>query len=221
MAALFVALALTPTGHAAGIRLEISGPAVPYETVTYAIERKRGTVVVTVSKRFARPFGGRDEVGLLTEEAWTAFTKAMDRRNVFTLPSVARPGARATVRLKVEWAGRTHRFTVDDPSRLLDRRYAAVIDLVRGLAHDRVGPVEFRDVMLLASEAGRLRVVSDPRATVTLDGVPLGLKTPVFGIRVAAGSHELRLTPLRGGPVYPYSVKVEPGKTTLLSVELK
>jgi hypothetical protein len=81
--------------------------------------------------------------------------------------------------------------------------------------------VGFRDVMLLASEAGRLRVASEPRAMVTLDGLPLTLKTPLLGIRVAAGFHELRLTSLTDGLVYPYSIKVEAGKTTSLTVELK
>jgi len=194
---------------------------VPYESVTYAIERKRGALVVTVSKRFVKPFGGRDEVSLLTEEAWAELRTALEAGGVFTLPSVKGPKARSTTRVEADWGSRQHSWTVDDPGISFDGRHAHCIALVRALVSKRVGEIEFRDVMLLPGESGRLRVFADRPATVALDGVLLGSNTPLLSLRVSAGVHRVELRPLRSDAVYSYSVKVEAGKTTSLSVELK
>lgn len=217
----FIALAWPSIGAADSVRIVTSGPSVPYESVIYSAERKRGTIVATVSKRFVEPFGGQDEISLLTEDAWARLRAQLEAADVFSLPSIKRPKARVTVVVEVKWGGREARWTIDNPQPLFDKQHTECIEHIRALVTQRVGQIAFRDAMLLPAESGRLRIFADRPASVAIDGVSLGLETPLLGVRVGAGTHEVSLTPLRGGPVYSYSVKVEAGKTTSLAVELK
>lgn len=204
-----------------GVRLVLSGPATPYARVEYEVAAKRGAVVAGVDKVFAADFGRRGEVGLLPRGDLSALLDELEALGGFALSDHTSPRPRTVWRIEARRGAKRHTITVHDPERLADGRYRALIERVRGLVEATVGPVPYRDALLLPGEFGRLRVRSTPRGTLTVDGVPIAGETPVDDLRLPVGRHRVELTPLAGGEPHPYDVQIEAGRTTSLVVELR
>ncbi len=219
LAALAGAAAAAPPGD--GVRLRLTGPATPYAEVTYAVAFRRGAVIAEVDKALAAGFGRRGEVGLLTRDDLSGLLDAVEALGAFTLRDRTHADPRTVWRIETRRGQKAHTVVVHDPERGADGRYRALIERVRGLVEQTVGPVPWRDAMLLPEEFGRLRLRSTPKATLTIDGVPWPGTTPMNDVRLTGGAHRLELTPVGGGEPHVYDVRVEIGKTTSLVVELK
>ncbi len=204
-----------------GVRLVLSGPATPYAEVRYEVSYRRGTVVAEVDKTFAKGFGRRGEVGLLGRSDLGALLDEVTALGGFTLRDRTGETPRTVWRISTRHGDKRHRFVVHDPERIADGRYRALIERVRGLVDRTVGPVPYRDGLLLDDEYGSLRLRSTPRATLAVDGVPWPGTTPMNDVRLPAGTHTLSLTPVGGGEAHTYDVQIVVGKTTSLTVELR
>jgi hypothetical protein len=118
-------------------------------------------------------------------------------------------------------SGRTQTCVIEDPDLGEATTEAALIAQVRGVVAANTAAIHFQDALLLPAESGRLRVQAEPTARVSIGGVPIADRTPVEGLRLPVGAHEVRLTPLDGGAARVYPIKIETGKTTALVVDLR
>lgn len=210
-----------------GVRVTLTGPAVPHAEVVYEVLAERGTVTVGVTRRFAADFGKSTEVALLPRADLDALMARLAGMGLFELTHSDAPRARVRVRIEARRGAKTVDATVADPertdvghARLEAERGQLFLDVVRAVVRAHTPPYTFSDPMLLPTEAGRLRVRSRPAARVSLDGVRLEARTPINSLRVPAGAHTLMLE-TDAGLVRRYDVKVEAGKTTSIDVELR
>jgi hypothetical protein len=204
-----------------GIRLELSGPACPYEKVVYEVTRKRGAVVVTVVKAFRQGFGRHERVGLLDDAAFTVLMARIAQTQVGRVSQRKKPAHRLRRRVQVNWKGRESRIVVDDAVAFEDVEVLAVWKAVRAVVRARTRPAPFWDAMLLSDEAGFLRVQSKPVARVFVNGVDTQSNTPLSSLRLPAGKHLIELRSTADGEPYDYPITIEIGKTTVLAVELR
>jgi hypothetical protein len=123
--------------------------------------------------------------------------------------------------LSFRLGGRENSLLVADPFTLEDRRYAACIQAVRDLAIATAGEIGYPGPTGRAGEEGRLFIDSVPSAKVYVDGELLPDETPILSYTVASGSHTIVLENPRLGLKREYKVKVQPGLTTSLEVELR
>ncbi|MCB9538388.1 MAG: PEGA domain-containing protein [Myxococcales bacterium] len=213
-------LLLAAPPAADGVRLTLSGPAVPHAEVVYEVLAERGTVTVGVARRFAADFGQSTEVALLPRPELDALMARLAGMGVFALTDADDPAARVRLRLEARRGDATVAVTVADPDRAADERAQAALTAVRAVVRANTPPSTFSDPMLLPTEAGRLRIRSRPPARVGLDGVRLEARTPINSLRVPVGAHTLELE-TDTGVVRRYDVKVEAGKTTSVDVDLR
>jgi len=96
-------------------------------------------------------------------------------------------------KVEVEVGGKTNRFTVVGPSLMEDLRYAGVIEEVVRFVQEKNGPAYFRDLVVPESDLGLLNLKTYPPAEVEIDGIPLGLKTPLSSFEMAPGVHTATL----------------------------
>jgi hypothetical protein len=82
------------------------------------------------------------------------------------------------------------------------------------------GSVPYQDALLLPAESGRVRLRSRPEAWVRIDGLLLSTPTPVDEHVLPLGDHEVSFTPVSGGAMRTYPLKVVHGQTTALDVDL-
>ena len=85
----------------------------------------------------------------------------------------------------------------------------------------QVGPTVYWDGRLRENERGQIRIQSLPAAGIILDGVRLGVKSPVQSLYVASGHHHVELIHPQTAQKWSYRVFVKAGATTVLKVELK
>ncbi len=211
-------LGAPPAGD--GVRLVLSGPAVPHAEVVYAVLAERGTVTVSVARRFAADFGQASEVALLPRAELDGLLARLAGMGLFSLGDTDAATARVRMRVEARRGDTTVAVTVADPDLAADERAQAVLEAVRAVVRAHTPAYAYSDPMLLPTEAGRLRVRSTPAARLTLDGIPLGARTPINSLRVPAGAHTLELE-TDAGVVRRYDVKVDAGKTTSLDVDLR
>lgn len=117
--------------------------------------------------------------------------------------------------------GRENTFLVADPERLSDRRYAAFLELVRRVATQTAGEIGYHGPVGESGAEGYLFVDSVPGARVTIDGVLLGDETPILAYTLSPGSHTVVLENAALGLQRDYKVRIQPGLTTSLEVDLR
>ncbi|MFZ4578546.1 MAG: hypothetical protein ACOYOB_09155 [Myxococcota bacterium] len=117
--------------------------------------------------------------------------------------------------------GKENTILVADPYRLDDRRYAAFIDAVRQLAVATAGDIGYQAPSGPTGQEGYLFIDSVPGAKVSVDGVALDAETPILSYPVSPGSHLVVLENERLGLRREYKVRVQPGMTTSLEVDLR
>ncbi len=127
----------------------------------------------------------------------------------------------AIYELSFQLAGETKTIVVADPYASSDRRYPQFINAVREEVIGTVGEVGWHAGTSASTEAGYLFIDSVPSATVTIDGVKLTEKTPIFSFPTSAGKHEVTLQNELHGLKRTYKVVVKRGVTTSLEVDLR
>ncbi|MCB9522102.1 MAG: hypothetical protein H6702_01815 [Myxococcales bacterium] len=201
-------------GDGDGVRLTISGPAVPYAEVVHEIRERNEAVTARVTKTFAGDFGRRDAIGLLT---LAELPSLLSEARTAVLEARA-PVGPARYHLEITQTGQRRQGWLVPGEGGAE---PALATRLRAVVAAATGPVPFHDALLLPEEAGRLHVQADRPARVALDGVDLAGQTPLSGVLVVAGDHAVRLTPLDGGEAQVYPIKILPGRTTTLAVELR
>jgi len=166
-------------------------------------------------------------MGLLTRAEAAAFWRDIQALQLTTLVDSmpvedADAGGRGLVwRVDAVVDGVRHAFRVADPVNHADRRYQGIVSATRSLVNRLAGELPFRHVFIPEGRLGWLNVVTVPVAHLQVDGFATELETPLYGYEVAAGKHTLRLSTADGAHDRSYEVRVDPGGTTLLRVDLR
>ncbi|MFN3197935.1 MAG: PEGA domain-containing protein [Bradymonadia bacterium] len=204
-----------------GVRMTITGPAVPYSSVTYEVVSRHGTRMAVVRKAFPEPFGQQQGLALLAEDDFQQALGEIMRLAVTVKASTGAATPAVTYRIEGQHDGETVTLQFSDPLSSPHPGPRRLIMLIRDMVESRAGTLAYRDELILPRESGRLRIKSIPPAKVIIDDHAVLGTTPLDPIRVPVGTHNLRLEALEGGAVGEYSVQVEPGRTTALEVEIK
>lgn len=208
------------------LRLILERPAAtPFAVVHYEVGR-RGRATTAVHRRELP--GLRESLhamGLLTREEADALWALAADTDAARLPDAGPPlpGPLEGLAWRVEVSidGVQHSFRVTDPANQRDRRYHRLVSRICGVVHRVAGELPFRDVFFPEAELGWISVTAIPAAAVSIDGFDTQLETPLFSYELAGGEHEVRLRSLDGGLDRTYQVRVEPGGTTHLTVDLR
>jgi len=123
--------------------------------------------------------------------------------------------------LSFRLGGKEKTVVVADPYASDDHRYATFINAVRRSVIGTVGDLGWHAGTGTDAKAGYLFVDSVPGATVTVDGVKLPEKTPVFAYALSPGKHEVVLENEAQGLKRTYKVRIRRGLTTSLEVDLR
>lgn len=123
--------------------------------------------------------------------------------------------------LSFRLGGKERTILVPEPYAQADRRYAEYIQTVRALVVSVARDIGYLAPTGRAGEEGYLFIDSVPSATVTVDGQKLPEPTPILALTIAPGSHTIVLENERLQLRREYKVKVQPGLTTSLEVDLR
>ncbi len=196
----------------------------PYASVRYTLWRPAGgAATLTVTATLPGGHGQERRAALIPTEL---LQPALAQLAACEPPpgepprGLTRARPRQRWRLHIERGDQTRALTLDDPHLLSDLRWARCLQTLRALADAAVGPVPFRDTFFLPEGHGLLSLASTPPARVLLDGQELHLLSPLPGLRVAVGEHTVRFVDPEAGIDRTYTVRVLPGVTTRLDVEL-
>ncbi len=208
------------------LRMALERPAAtPFAVVHYEVGR-RGRATTAVHRRELP--GLRESLhamGLLTRDEATALWALVAELDATHLPDAPAPLPGPlegnTWRVDVSLGGVEHSFQVTDPANQKDRRYMQLVSRLCDTVHRVAGQLPFRDVFFPEAELGWISVTSVPVARVSIDGFDTQLETPLFSYELAGGEHEVRLRSLEGDLDRTYDVRVEPGGTTHLTVDLR
>jgi len=205
------------------VTLETPAPS-PFRLIHYEVTR-RAPATTAVHRRL---LPGHEEslhtLGLLTDEEADAVFGMIAEADALTLPDrVPRRGApgQLTWRVEVMVGERVHTFRVTDPEHLEDRRYHRVIHGVRELVRATAGELPFRNVFFAPSQRGWINIVSVPAARLHVGDFDTNVDTPLYHYELAAGAHTIRLVSLDGRHDRTFEIRVEPGGTTNLRIDLR
>jgi hypothetical protein len=203
------------------VRVVVEGPHVPYERVEYSVEVGHGTIVARTSVTAAAKFGEESRIGLVTPVEWLSLLKSLRRLGASKVSSHLKE--RRAVRYTFNWSdgGTTHQWIFDEPTQVQGGDALRVINEVRGFVHARAGHIPYWDAGLLKSESGSLRIKSTPPGIVFIDGLSLNRLTPVVGLVLVRGPHQVQLVHPKTGEKWEYSIMIKAGRTTLLNVRLQ
>lgn len=207
------------------IRVVLEGAsASPFEVVRYEVIDRGPAVSVVHRRTLPGVVESLHSMGLLTKQEATRLrdvvreTRALELRDAVP----AKPSADAlTWKVELELAGKRHSFRVTDPINQPDRRYYRLLDAIRTTVRRVAGELPFRNIFFPKRELGLLDVVTVPIARVYVDGFDTKLDSPLFGYEIRAGQHEVRLRTPDGRLDRTYRVKVTPGGSTRLAVDLR
>ena len=204
--------------------------ASPFATVLYDIAVRGRTNTATHRRELPGYGESLHGMGLLTRAEAAAYWRDVRAAGLTELgdavPEDSEVGSRGaypglTWRVRAVVDGKRYGFLVRDPVNHPDRRYQAILDRTRRLVLRLAGELPFRNIFIPASRLGWINVVTVPVARLHIDGFDTELETPLYGYEVAAGKHTLRLTTEDGLHDRSYEIRVDPGGTTLLRVDLR
>lgn len=220
-----------PAAGEAYVRISVEQPApTPFAVIHYEISR-RGRTTTAVHRRELPGLGeSLHAMGLLTRSEavalWAAVAElqALDLPDAATAPRAGWPGFRWRVEVAAPAESgevREHSFVVTDPVNQPDRRYQRLVMRVCDTVHRVAGELPFRNVFFPEGKLGWISVTSIPVAGIDIDGFATQLETPLYSYELGAGTHAVRLRTADGALDRTYEVKVEPGGTTHLTVDLR
>ena len=205
------------------IRLSPGGPT-PFDSIAYEVTW-RGPATTAVHRRtLPGDAESLHSLGLLTRDEALAVGALLRGVDVLSLgdgaPESASPWDLTwTVDVQLEGVSRTFRVTA--PEQLRDRRYFRLVDGVRRAVKAVTGELPFRNVFFSPDRRGWVTLQSVPAARVWIDGFDTQLETPLYSYELAAGAHTIRLVAASADLDRTYEIKVEPGGTTNLRVDLR
>lgn len=207
------------------VRVTLDTPAPsPFSLIRYEVTA-REPATTAVHRRL---LPGHDEslhaLGLLTEDEAAAIFALVDATGAMELRDAAPaqpPPSTLAWRVELRVGGREHSFRVVGPEQLRDRRYQRLVDGVRAAVLRHAGDLPFRNVFFEPDARGWLNVVSVPRARLWIDDFDTRLDTPIYHYELPSGAHTVRLRAMDGDYDRTYEVRVEPGGTTSLRVDLR
>jgi hypothetical protein len=176
------------------VHVSVAGGPSPFLAVNYTV-RVIGDVAVAIqTKQYPQVpvYDNRVAVVPITE-AKKLFRKLDELGGLDLLDAVAQAPMALEYEVEFAWAGRVNRFRVRGGDLLEDLRYAQAVDAVEAFVEAHTGVAYFRDVMVPEKELGLLNLRTFPLVEVTVDGLPLGRTTPVFGLEMKAGTHTAAL----------------------------
>ena len=207
-------------------RYELSkrGGFSPYAAVSYTVRVSEGLGTVIVRKVLPGSYGEDERATLVYGEALSAVIDKLGtcRAAVKAKPSTrARKPVASAWTLVVERGGMKKTVAFADPELELESPHQACLKTLREIATAQVGAMLFRDVFFEKGTFGYLQVSSEPVANVIIDGIDTGQASPLIGIPLSVGEHEVIFEDRERGVKRRYSVKVMPEMTTNLSVDLR
>ena len=199
----------------------------PFATVRYEVA-VRGRVNTATHRRELPGYGeSLHGMGLLTRDEASTYWHAIRSLKLEQLAD-ALPVADSQARVdglawELEWLidGVEKTIRVADAVNHADRRYQKVLTLTQTIVHRLAGELPFRNVFIPEGRLGWLNVVTVPVARLYVDDFDTELETPLYGYEVSSGTHSLTLKTADGLHERTYKVKVDPGGTTLLRVDLR
>lgn len=204
--------------------VRVVGGMTPYRLVTYEALWRGPTAVASHTAVLVNYEETLQQMRLIEQPAYEKLLADVESAGAFELPDAPEPphvlgGLRYEV--EVQRGSRSHTFKVSDPSDQPDPRYRRIVGLITRLVLSRTGPLVFRNVFFEPGTFGFLNLTSLPAARVAVDGRDLGQETPIYGWELSAGFHEVVLTDPKSGYSRKHTLKVEPGVTTILHVDLR
>ncbi len=208
------------------VSLKVTGGFTPYRSVSYEVLWRGRTAVVNHYRSLVNYDEALHEMRLCEREELQRLLKDLSDAGALTLPSAPTPKVRVgALRYEIEIRpggakGKVHTFTVDEPDAQPDPRYARIVRRVRGFVVRATGELPFRNVFFDPGTFGFLNLTSVPAARVEIDGRDIGLETPLYGYELASGVHEVRLIDPKSGAERRHNLRVEPGMTTIVHIEV-
>ncbi|MCA9515014.1 MAG: hypothetical protein KC635_08740 [Myxococcales bacterium] len=206
------------------VTLEPPGPT-PFSMIRYEITARQPATTAVHRRSLPGEEEALHALGLLTASEAEAVRRLVADTGAMTLPDApAPPHAPATAltwRVELLVAGERHTFLVAAPEAQPDRRYERLIDGVRRTVVRVAGDLPFRNVFYAPSRKGWLNVASVPSGRLFVDDFDTQLDTPVYAYEVSSGAHQIRVKSADGRYDRTYEVRVEPGGTTNLRVDLR
>ncbi len=115
----------------------------------------------------------------------------------------------------------SHTVRVVDPMAASSGHYARFLAIVRAEVRGTVGDIGYHSPDAEAGASGYLFIDSVPSADVFVDGEALPERTPVLNWTLAPGIHDVRLRRDDLQIDRTYKVRIEPGLTASLEVDLR
>ena len=202
------------------VRVTLNGPRVVFETIEYQIEQTHGAYVARITEILGHGFKERSRIALVTKEEWATWMHAITQA-ISTAPKDSSVSTKTRYDITVHSKNARISLRLSDPE--FQSKTPAWIAIAQFLEFIRqqVGPTVYWDGRLRENERGQIRIQSLPAAGIILDGVRLGVKSPVQSLYVASGHHHVELIHPQTAQKWSYRVFVKAGATTVLKVELK
>ncbi|TNF27699.1 MAG: hypothetical protein EP329_19150 [Deltaproteobacteria bacterium] len=207
------------------VRLEAPSPS-PFRTISYEVTRRAPATTAVHRRLLPGDAESLHALGLLTEAETATIDAVVRETDAMHLPDAgpATPAAgwgQLTWVVSLQVDGVLHEFRCTAPENLPDRRYFRLIDAVRTTVKGVTSELPFRNVFYEPERRGWVNIISVPAARATIDGFDTQLETPLYHYELASGAHTIRLKSTDGRFEREYKVKVEPGGTTQLRVDLR
>ena len=206
------------------VRLVRESPAAsPYATMRYEIV-DRGAPTAVQRKTLPGHSESLHAMRLLTREKAERFFDDVISWAGNGLVDAIEPtvGVDTTVwRVEIRVRGLEQAFRVRDPLNQKDTRYGKIVRRLRALVDASTGELPFRNIFYPPQVLGWVNIRAVPQASVVIDGFDTRLKTPLYGYELKAGTHVVRLGSVDGKIQREYTIRVDPGGTTHLAVDLR
>jgi len=199
----------------------------PFSTVVYEVATRGGAHTATHRRELPGYGESLHGMGLLTRDEAADYWRDILALDVMQLTDrLAAKGATAARegmvwRVEVSLGGVARTFRVADAVNLPDRRYQRLLGRTQAVVHRRAGELPFRNIFIPPERLGWINVLTVPVARLYVDDFDTELETPLYGYEVRAGTHTLRLKTEDGAYERTYDVRIDPGGTTLLRVDLR
>lgn len=210
------------------ISLRITGGFMPYRLVSYEVLWRRRVAVASHYRSFVNVDEALHDMKLLQTVEFEALLDALEKEDeIFTLPPEPTGGRSVgsqRFELEVRRGDRKAVIKVSEPDGLADPRYARAIARIRSAVVGVVGELPFRNAFFDAGAFGFLNLTTVPVTRLYVDGRDTGLETPVYGLELSQGPHTLKVVsvdPNAKGWEREHSIRVDPGMTTILHLDLR
>jgi hypothetical protein len=209
------------------VTAEVEGEVGPFAHVRYELRQTKAGVTFSAERSYYGEFRQDTGLSLLNPGQLTALRAALGRCVALEAlqGDVARSGVGwsegAQARYRVRWrsggasgeraqgAGEDGRGEVRCAVRVMQRAAAAYLD-----------PLLFDMAFITRDEAGYIDVMTRPAAQIWVDDVPVSEPTPLWHHPVVAGVRTVTIRHAGLGVEQSFELRVEPGGTTAIELDL-